>query len=220
MDNILKQEQYKILRDLVSKINYPNEKTKEHANKTIESVTEKMEGNILKEAVLLVEMLIEETSKMSDPSQFGFDSDYKSAVYQFLKHQDLFKLLNDAESQTRTGATVSKEELVVFANALATLYSTEQLELIMDSGISIEGLLGIEKAKSEALKTQFTKEGAVKEFVPSPSQRISIYQIIRSLLKPNENLQGENVNLEDHWFKNITYLKGPAGSGKSKIVAK
>lgn len=147
-------------------------------------------------------------------TKLAFDSYPESVIYQYMKDLDLFKALSDIENEVgrdeanaKGGSRLTKQEVEEVLNILSTFYISEQLSLM--SEIDMQNLLKRERSKAVEAKQGFDA-GNKADFVPSITQRITLYQTIRSIFKADPSVP----------MSNVTIIKGPAGAGKSLVVGK
>jgi hypothetical protein len=151
---------------------------------------------------------LQDTSSLDD-----FDSTKKSAVWQFMNYEQLFKLQRDAKTQDRPESVfLTRESLVGIVDNFIPLIFMEEIDNHIQYGKSNlmtltdnNTILRNNKAKAES--------GAKALFTPTSEQSNAINGIVNAFYKNKETLQSS-------LYQNFVYLKGPAGAGKTNVVVR
>lgn len=182
-------EDYKSALELIDNINY----------------------NSLRVITVLLRDVIGELVEHTNRNEIGFDATPESAIYRFLDSNDLYQLLIDVETEDRPSAKISKEELTQTVQNFIKITSLNLLDTVLNSPTSTQGLLQQELSINSQAKASYKSSEEDTIFVPSASQRISIYQMIRNYQK--------SVDITRP-MSNVTFLKGAAGTGKTNVVVR
>lgn len=132
----------------------------------------------------------------------GFDASRDSAIYKYRKNFNLARFLKEAAQQDRGDSKTSKESLNAFLDTYTQLKSIRETRDILTTDISPREVDNSYAAAVEQFKAQ--------QLVPSDEQRHTIRQALRWIFS-----KFSPTSLP---FANIAYFRGPAGSGKTRVV--
>jgi AAA domain len=131
-----------------------------------------------------------------------FDFIKGKSLYKFVVDRDIVEYRANVEKESRVGSTISKEEVLAMIDSHVEFVALKKLEENIESNIS-----NLNQSNSELKISNDNKE----LITPSSQQRRSLNELVSFYFAPKDN---------EKLYSVISYLRGPAGSGKSQMVGK
>jgi len=151
---------------------------------------------------------LQDTSSLKD-----FDSNKKSAVWQFMNYEQLFKFQRDAKTQDRPDdAFLTKESLIGIVDNFIPFIFLEEIDNHIKYGKSNLMILTDNNTILRNNKSK-AESGSKALFTPTSEQTNAINGIVSAYYR------NKSIN-QTSPYENFVYLKGPAGSGKTNVVVR